>query len=109
MKRLDRTPVRACLVLLCGLQVGCSALTSGEPSSPSTPPPPACSPVGHIPEDQPAVLQRVRFTVAAVGESPAAGTAAPLASPALPFASQAELSAEALVGEVLARNPTLAQ
>src|SRR5262249_5615582 len=109
MKRLGIAPVQSCLVLLCGLHAGCSALTSWEQPQPQTPLLPATAPAEYAPEGQPAALRQVRFTVAAVGEPPVAATAAAPPSPALPFAGQTELSAEPLVGEVLVRNPTLAQ
>lgn len=105
MKRLGRTSVRSYLLLLCGLPAGCSALTSGEQPPP---PPPVYSPAGHPPEGQPAALQRVGFTVAAVREPPAVPTAPPV-PPASPFAGQPELSVKTLVQEVLSRNPTLVQ
>lgn len=101
MRRFGKAPIRSCLAVLCGLQAGCSAFSLGEAARPPAPPPLAAR---ESPEAQPA-CQRVRFTVAAApSASPASASA-----PAPLFADQPELSADALVQEVLARNPTLAQ
>ena len=107
MRRFGKTPVRSCLALLCGLQASCSALSPEGPArSPLCPAPVVAARL--VPEAQPA-YQRVRFTVRGPDEPPAAVQPAPPDAPAPLFAGQAELSVEALVQEVLSRNPSVGE
>ncbi len=86
-----------CLVLLGGLQ-GCVGL----PSEGAPRPAPPARPTAVAP-----VAQQVTHRQEALPRAEGGPTA--LAAPACPFEGVAELTAEALVEQVLARNPSLAQ
>jgi outer membrane protein TolC len=93
-------------VLLLGLFVagGCSAVPAG------TPLPTAVLAQTTRPAESASEFRQVaHFQPAAAGHVEAAPAPAKAAPPASPFAGMAELSVEAVVQEVLSRNPTLAQ
>jgi outer membrane protein TolC len=95
-------PLRTSLAFLALIPGGCTALRTEEPSGKAEPQ------IARIAE-APTVL-RARYDQVDPAHLP--GTtlpSAPSAAPAPAFAGQAELSADALVEQVLARNPTLAQ
>jgi cobalt-zinc-cadmium efflux system outer membrane protein len=97
-KPSDVLPLRPGPSLLSQLRVGCAAFALAGAAVHAAPPPQTTAPAG-APSAPPEVL------VLPTLNAPV-GTAAP---PNLPFAGMAELSPDALVEQVLARNPTLAQ
>src|SRR5258708_17237733 len=98
--------IRPCLLLFLGFQAGCASLSPGESVRHVTQIPQAARLAGTTPEIQAASYQEP------VSSLPVAGQTAATLSPqsvAPPFVDMSELSVEALVQHVLARNPSLAQ
>jgi cobalt-zinc-cadmium efflux system outer membrane protein len=100
MRRSGKILLGVPLVLLCGVQAGCAGL------------PPAQAPLQDAPAHRLAQPDACAVRQAAhCQEDPPrpAEEAAPLAPPPAPLQGLPELTAEALVEQVLARNPSLAQ
>ena len=106
MRRSGVRRVGACLVLLSGLPAGCAGLSgpgwkSDFPSPVSATAPPSAGPRTAASPQPPPAIKLASAT--ADGAAPA-----PLPPPA-PLSGMTELTPEALIDQVLARNPSLAQ
>src|SRR5207249_6540536 len=88
--------------LLLGIQIGCASLSPGEPVRHCIPTRDVAHAAGPVSEVQAASYQEARSSL------PPADQGAADSSPQPPtFAALSELSLEALIEEVLARNPSL--
>src|SRR5712692_10264914 len=105
MARMGRIPIPWWVLMITNLPTGCAALHQGPAPLPALPTlaaeaPPPCSP------KQPASsLRQVLFEMPTQGPS---STWAPNPEP-LPFAGMSELAVDAVIEQVVARNPSLAQ
>jgi outer membrane protein TolC len=96
--------IRPCLLLFFAVQAGCAGLSRGEQKSYVAPVPQAAQAARVSPEIQTASYQEAPSSAASKGTAPLAP------DPHTPaFAGLSELSVEALLQDVLARNPSLAQ
>jgi outer membrane protein TolC len=98
--------IRPCMLMVFVVQVGCAALSPGEPARHVPPASQTAQPARASAEIQTVSYQEVGPSLPEPRKSPAA--AIPEAH-AAPFVGISELSLEALVQEVLGRNPSLAQ
>src|ERR1700687_2456024 len=101
MELSRRRPLRCCLLLLCALSGGRASLSAGQTGQTAPPSEAASSamPVGNPPT---AALRRVPFSLRTAASAPT-GSSVPDSA----FAGASVLSVEALVQQVLARNPSL--
>jgi cobalt-zinc-cadmium efflux system outer membrane protein len=106
MENKGKALIRPCLLLLFGLQAGCAGLFPGQPVPHFACIPQAARPAGATPEIQTASYQEPVSSLTVAGQTTATVSQQP-AGP--PFADMSEFSVEALVQQVLARNPSLAQ
>jgi outer membrane protein, heavy metal efflux system len=100
MGRLRALAFRSCVLLL-SLEAGCATLLPGTPTPDLLSVPQAAQPAG-----LPVVVQAAAWEQ---GETAASTPAREAISSVLPFAGQADLSADAVVQQVLVRNPSLAE
>jgi len=106
MENKGKALIRPCLLLLFGLQAGCAGLSPGQSVPHVARIPQAARPAGTTPEIQAASYQEPVSSLPVDGQTAATLSQQP---PAPPFADMSELSVDALVQQVLARNPSLAQ
>jgi outer membrane protein TolC len=105
MERPVRTPISRWLLLLTAVPAGCAALDGTSATPPAAPTSAAAAPFSGLPVLVAAPLRQASFEVPVQGHPPVC--ASDPGGP--PFAGAGELSVEALVEQVLARNPSLAQ
>src|SRR5262245_10753471 len=101
MERPVRTPTVRWLLLLAVVPAGCAALDGTSAAPPAPPTSAATAPSSGLPDPGAVPLRQASFEVPVQGH-PLACAADPSG---LPFAGAGELSVEALVEQVLARNP----
>src|SRR5262245_46790951 len=106
VEKPGRALTSPCLLLIFALQAGCAALSPGELRRPVAAAPQTAQPARVSPEIQTASYQEPAPSLPAPRKLPAPVIPDPHAPP---FTGMSELSLQALVQEVLARNPSLAQ
>src|SRR6266404_1809303 len=104
MKRSERTPIPWWMLLIAGFPTGCAELHQ-DPSPVAASPTLAAAARLCSPNQPASSVQQVSFQMPAQGSSSRCASSPELA----PFAEQRELTVDALVEQVLARNPSLAQ